>query len=125
MPIDFASVVYAPNYAVFARPIIVAPIKSQPTLPSYEARGIYNTVSIDVVALDGSIISEQKTIIDVLEKDFVVLPVQHDHISIPANSGLPDLGTWEIIDSNTNGGGETTFELKKVVGMQPSVQQPA
>jgi hypothetical protein len=119
MPIDFSANVYTPNYAVFARQITINPLASQPNQQPYLARGIYNTVAIDVMALDGSIVSEQKTILDILDADFSVLPMQHDRITIPADGTIPALGDFEITDSKSNGGGETTLDIRKIVAIRP------
>ena len=75
---------------------------------------------IDVVAIDGSIISEQRTILDVRDVEFAVLPVQGDQVAIPADGTLPDAGTWEVIDSSRNGGGETTLTLRKLMTAKPT-----
>ena len=63
-----------------------------------QARGILDTREIDVVAIDGSIVSEQRTILDVRDAEFNTVPVQGDQIAIPADGTLPDEGTWEVID---------------------------
>jgi hypothetical protein len=119
MPIDFSSNVYAPNYAVFSRQITIDPLVSQPGHQAYLARGIYNTVAIDVMALDGSIVSEQRTILDILDADFSVMPVQHDRVIIPADGTIPPLGDFEITDTKSNGGGETTLDIRKIMQTQP------
>jgi hypothetical protein len=115
MPVNFSDVVYLPCFDTFARVISVAPIVSQPAQAAYATRGIFDTRDIDVVALDGSIISEQRTILDVRDSELAVVPVQGDQITIPADGGLPDAGLWEVIDSARNGGGETTLTLRKIM----------
>jgi hypothetical protein len=119
MPVDFSELVYHPAYDTFARAITVTPLKSQPGASAYPARGIFNTEPVDVVALDGSIVSEQRTILDIRQVEFPVLPEQKDHINIPADGGLPDLGDWEVADAMNNGGGEVTLTLHKVVSHKP------
>jgi hypothetical protein len=119
MPVDFSQFVYAPNFAVFARPIIVTPVASQPSQPAYGARGIYGTAPVDIVGSDGSIFSDQKTIIDILEAEFPILPVQLDRIEVPAVNGIPAAGLFEVIDADTNGGGETTLTVRKLVTAKP------
>ncbi len=119
MPIDYPSVVYEPAYAVFARSVTFNPLASQPGQPTYVGRGIFNTVPIDMVMIDGSIASEQRTILDVLETEFTVVPIQHDLVTIPADGGMPALGTYEVIEVVTNGGGETTLTLRKIVASKP------
>jgi hypothetical protein len=69
---------------------------------------------------DGSIFSDQQTILDIRTSEFGTLPVQRDLVAIPAEpiSGLPDLGTFEITNVFHNGGGEVTLELKQLEMMQ-------
>jgi hypothetical protein len=117
MAVNFGIEVYAANYAEWARPISVKPIGSQPGMPSYSARGIYHTGAVFVPLEDSSLLSDQQTTLDVLEAEFAVIPAQHDLISIPMDpaSGLPPLPDYEVVDVSSNGGGETTLTLKKLV----------
>lgn len=124
MPIDFASQVYSPAQDMFGRPIVVTPLVSQPGMPAYAARGIYTTEPQDLLAEEGAIFSDQRTILDVITKEFDVLPLQGDHILIPAVGGIPAAGLFEIIDLKDNGGGETTFNLRKVVDSKPVAAAP-
>lgn len=113
MAVNFASQVYSPTYDVFARPITITPTASQPEQPAYSARGIYSTQSIDVLAEDSSLVSDQRSIIDIIEVEFAVLPAQGDLVDVPASAGLPALGTFQIVDTNANGGGETTLSIRR------------
>lgn len=114
--VNFSTLVYGPCFDLFARPVTFYPYASQPAGASYAGRGIYDTRALDVQGLDGSIYSDQQTILDIREVEFAVLPLQGDHVTIgPADAG-PDLGEFEIIDVSTNGGGETTCVLRKWVG---------
>lgn len=119
MAIPFSAVVYQPNYDTFARPITITPFASQPGVLPYPARGIFDTAGIDVVALDGSVVSEQRTILDIRDDEFAVVPVQHDLVLIPEVFGLPKGGNFEIIDAIRNGGGETTLHLQDLVQARP------
>jgi hypothetical protein len=121
MAVDFSTLVYLPNFDMFARPITVTPLASQPGLPAYIARGIYDTRPIDVQAEDGSIISDQQTILDILEVEFAVIPEQLDRIHISADPAAGrDLGDFEVTNAETNGGGETTLVIRKIVSARPS-----
>ncbi|HVG51163.1 MAG TPA: hypothetical protein VM867_05975 [Xanthobacteraceae bacterium] len=121
MAVNFSSLVYLPNYDMFARPVTVTPLASQPGAPAYTNRGIYDTRPIDVQAEDGSIISDQQTILDVRDAEFTTVPEQLDRIFIPADvNGGPELGLFEVTDTEANGGGETTLSLRKVVTAKPS-----
>jgi hypothetical protein len=81
------------------------------------ARGIYDSRTLNVVMEDGSLFSDQQTILDIRADEFPTLPVQADLINIPAEpvSGLPALGDFEITNVFHNGGGEVTLELKQLV----------
>jgi hypothetical protein len=123
MGLDFSTLVYLPNYDMLARPITITPLASQPGLPAYPARGIFDTRPVDVDALDGAIVSDQQTIIDIREVEFVVLPEQLDrvYIGLDAEAGDTgaDRGEYEIVDASSNGGGETTLVIRKVMTAKP------
>ena len=95
MGVDHSTMMYLPNYNFWARPVTFYPVKSQPGVPSYNARGIFGTVDIDIVAMDGSDVSEQRTILDILEREFAVLPVQQNRLYIP-NECLHDAQLPEV-----------------------------
>jgi hypothetical protein len=121
MPLDYPNLVYSPVYNVFARVIRVLPLKSRPGDGPYYSRGIFDTAPIDVAAMDGAIISEQRTILDLREADFSTVPIQGDQIEVPADGGMPAMGWYEVIEAITNGGGETTVTLRKVVQADPVI----
>ena len=119
MAIDFSTTVYLPQYNAFARPIVVTPLVSQPNAAAYDARGIFDTDPMDVETLDGGVISDMRTILDILESEFTVLPTQGDRITIPAYLSLAAEGTFEVLDGNGNAGGETTLALRRIVTSKP------
>lgn len=120
MAINFSDQVYLPCYDTFARSVTVNPKVSQPGHASYVGRGIYNIEPIDVTTEEGSIFSDTRSILDILENEFSVLPLQGDEVTIPADSsGLKALGTFEIIETKPNGGGELTMILRKIVEAKP------
>jgi hypothetical protein len=119
MGLDMSLLVYEPNYAVYARPIEVRPIVSLPGGDSYIARGIYGTQDVAVPAEDGSLISDQQTILDILEIEFPTLPRQRDQIFIGADDAVPAKGLFEVVDSSSNGGGETTLVIRQVETRAP------
>ena len=43
MAVNFSTLVYLPNFDMFARPVTIIPMASQPGLPAFTARGIYDT----------------------------------------------------------------------------------
>ncbi len=113
MAVNFSTLLYLPNFDMWSVPVTVRPSVSQPGAPDYAARGIFDTDDVDIAALDGSLISDQKTILDILEAEFTTLPVQGDHVVIPFDCNGKPQGEFEVIDSNTNGGGETTLTLRR------------
>jgi hypothetical protein len=116
MAINFSTLVYGPNFDMWARPIVVGPIASQPGRPAYTARAIYHSDQLDVPMEDGSMFSDQKTYIDVRESEFAVIPAQNDLIDIPLDpvSGSPAEGSFAVTDVFRNGGGETSLILRKL-----------
>jgi hypothetical protein len=115
MGIDFSTTVYLPNFTVFARQVTITPKVSQPGAGPYSARGIYDTEEIDVAAEDGSVVTDHRTILDIREVDFLVLPQQGDEVFIPPDTGaMGALGDHEVINVFHNGGGETTLQLRKI-----------
>ena len=85
MAVDFSTLVYLPNFDMFARPITITPIASLPGAPAYPARGIFDTRAVDVQA-DGSIVSDQQTIFDIRDDEFGVIPEQFDQVYIRPTS---------------------------------------
>ncbi|MBT1509412.1 hypothetical protein KIP88_02760 [Bradyrhizobium sp. SRL28] len=122
MAVNFSTLVYLPNFDMFARPVTITPLASQPGMPAYGARGIYDTRPVDVAGMDGSIISDQQTILDVRDDEFTVVPEQLDRINIPpdADAGNIGVGDYEVVDTEANGGGETTLVIRKIVTARPS-----
>jgi hypothetical protein len=115
MGIDYSSLIYLPNYDMFARAITVTPTASQPGAPAYTARGILNTDEQTVQGEDGSLITDQRTLVDVRDVEFGVVPQQGDLVTIPADGGaMVTLGDFEIINAWKNGGGETTLQLRSI-----------
>jgi len=119
MAINFGTQVYNPTFAVFARPVTFTPSVSQPGQPSYTARGIYGTEPIDVLAEGTSSFSDARTILDIIEQEFAVLPMQKDTVLIDASADLPAIGSFEVIETKSNGGGEMTLDLRKLMVHKP------
>jgi hypothetical protein len=120
MGLDYSGLIYLPQYDMFARPVTFYPVRSQPTVPSYSARGIFGTTDIDIISLDGSTVSDQRTILDIRVREFSVLPVQQDRLYIPDDPGGMEAAGWfEINNLDDNGGGEITLTLRKWVGATP------
>jgi hypothetical protein len=124
MPIDFSNEVYAVAFNVFGRPITVLPIVSQPGAASFGGVGIFDSRETDVLAEDGSLFSDSKTILDIRIEDFPMLPMQGDIVDVSDMPGAPG-GQFEIADlaGIGNAGGEITLTLKRWVG-SPLVMLP-
>lgn len=115
MAVNFSQQVHQHTYDTFARPVTFSPQIGS----SFTGRGIYTTEELDVLSEDNSIFSDQKTLVDIRDEEFTILPVQNDQLSIPAHIGMPALGDFQILDTKANGGGETTLYLRKVVIAKP------
>jgi hypothetical protein len=119
MGLNMSALVKLPVMDVFARPITVTPIASQPGAGSYPNRGYFGTSAIDVAAEDGSVISDQTTFLDIRDAEFAIVPVQLDVIDIPADGDVPPEGAWEVVDSSSDGGGLTTLTIRKLLPARP------
>jgi hypothetical protein len=120
MALNFRDIVYAPNYNVFARSIWITPVVSQPGMGVFNARGIFDTRDTDVVAMDGSLFSDCKTILDILIDEFPVVPLQGDIVDIPFEAGIEG-GVFYISDrlGEGNAGGELTLVLQRKEDAKP------
>jgi hypothetical protein len=123
MAVNFADVLLAPNYEFWGRPITITPLVSQPGAGAYSRTGIFGSGPIMYQAEDGSVIGDQQTRVDVRDADFTVLPVQGDQIDIPTDSAslASPLGSFEIVNTENDGGGETTLILRKLYPPTPVV----
>lgn len=119
MAINFSQQVYLQTQDTYSRPVTVTPLTSQPNGQPYVTRGIFEVEAMDVAAMDGSIISETRIILDIREAEFAVLPMQGDLIDVPAVGGIPAEGQFEVLDADPNGGGETTLTLRHIVPAKP------
>jgi hypothetical protein len=119
MAVNMDVLLQIPIFDFWAVPMTFNPVASQPGKPAYNGRGILTTYTIDVVAPDGSFFADQRTIIDIRESEFAVAPQQNDHIIIPLDSNGVPKGEWEITKATSNGGGETTLEIRKWVVRAP------
>lgn len=118
MAINMSTLVYSPCQDVYGRPVSFSSELGNSF--SGFSRGIYSSDSINVILEDGSLFSDQRTILDIRTSEFSTLPVQGDTINIPAEpvSGLPALGNFQITDVSHNGGGEVTLTLKAIMVAQ-------
>lgn len=119
MAINWSAQLYLPAYNLFARDAIFTPLLSQPGQPAYAARGIYHTQPIDVATEDSVIFSDTRTVFNIREIEFAILPVQGDLVSIPVMGDIPAVGDFEIIEVKSNGDGETTLGLRRTMAARP------
>jgi hypothetical protein len=113
MAVNLDVLLQSPTFDFWAVPVTFSPLASQPGQPTYPGRGILNTYILDVAGLDGSIISDQRTILDIRESEFAVMPEQNDHVIVPLDcNGVPK-GEYQIIDASSNGGGQTMLTIRK------------
>jgi hypothetical protein len=112
--VNFSTLVYNPCQTVFGRPVNFT--SKSGTSFNGPGRGIYNSTSLNVGLEDGSILSDQDTILDIRADEFPTLPVQGDTIDIPYEpiAMLPALGQYEITNVWHNGGGEITLQLRVI-----------
>ena len=120
MAINFNDNLYAFVMDVFARPITVTPLVSQPGAPAFANRAYYDTKETDVLTEDGAIFSDSRTYIDIRLEEYAVTPMQGDLIDIPLHEGTPG-GAFIVSDAagDGNAGGMITLTLKKNVVAKP------
>src|SRR6516164_7206808 len=114
MGVDFATWVYSPCFDTFARTLTLYPMKSQPTVPGFVARGIFDTNEIDIMGIDQEIITDARTELDIFMPEWVVYPVQGDLVDIPWEDDV-DGGLFSVADvhGHGNAGGELTLTLQR------------
>jgi hypothetical protein len=120
MAINFSTDLLAKCFDVFARPITVTPIVSQPNQAAYSARAYFDSMGLDVLTEEGSIFSDSKTFIDLRIAEFPVLPKQGDLITMSPHAGMRG-GQWEVLDLDGEGDakGMISVTLRKIVTPTP------
>ncbi len=118
MAINFSEMIYAHAQNTFGRLVTFTPKGGG---ASFDGRGILDTDPIDVMAEDGSVVSETRVVLDIRDDEYTTMPKQGDRVDIGADvSGIPAQGPFEIIDTDPNGGGETTLTLRHIVPTKPA-----
>jgi len=111
---------YFKVWAVWARPVTVTPLVSQPAGAAYDSRGYYDQKAVDILAENGAVISEGETYLDIMESEYPTLPMQGDQIDIPFHQGVRG-GSFMVLDLTPgNAGGMITITLRKIVTNKPA-----
>jgi hypothetical protein len=110
--IDFDALVLAPCEEVFARPITVTPLVSQPGEPAYGARGIWSSKPVQVALENGALLSTKDLTLGIRLAEFTVPVKAGDQIEIDAHLSLPRIGVCEIENTSDDGQGGRELALK-------------
>ena len=114
MGVNYSAVIYLPNYDFWARDVTIMPVISQPGVGSFTARGIFNTRPVLMPTDMGMVVTaDQQTILDVRDFELSAVPVQGDLVDIPADGAVPAEGMFQVVNTEANGGGETTLIIQK------------
>src|SRR5215470_2380175 len=122
--IDFSSLVLAPAMDVFAAPITVTPLSSQPQSPIYSARGVWTIKPVDIITENSGVLSDRVITLGIRLADFTVPPNVGDRIGTTAG-GLPLLFDpteyppdspldFVIDDVTADGQGGVVLTLKRI-----------
>jgi len=112
MTTDFSSLVLAPCMAVFAPPITITPIISNPSNPApYPARGVFTVQQTDLPTEDGGIFNMTTLKFGIRLAEFPLMPAQGDWIT--ANAADIPMGYWQGSIVPT---GEIDFIIDKING---------
>jgi hypothetical protein len=111
MAVNLDVLLQSPIFDFWAVPVTFMPNGGT----AFSGRGILNTYAVDVQALDGSIFTDQRTILDIRESEFATLPKQNDQVDISVDCNNAPKGTYQIIDATSNGGGQTVLTIRKLV----------
>jgi hypothetical protein len=124
MGLDMSLLVKSVAMDSFARPIDVTPTASSPGADAYRTRGIWHQDDNDFMAEDGSIVTDHKVSVDILESEFPVLPRQGDKITIPADDTVPAEGTFTVLSVHSDGGGMMNVVLSEFITTIPANPLP-
>jgi hypothetical protein len=108
MPIDFDALVLSVGQNTFGIQIIVLPIKSQPLVASYPARGVLTQQQLSIPMEDGSVMASLIRKLSIRISEFPIVPVQGDKISIG-----PKMYFIDDSHSGDDGQGATVLILKE------------
>jgi hypothetical protein len=118
MAVNYSTLVKLPCQDMFSVPVTFTPVVSQPGAPAYGGRGIFITGPVDVQMIDGSIFSDQQTILDIRAAEYANPPMQGDRVTIPYDCNGAPVGEFEITDTDDDGG-LITCALRKYGAAKP------
>ena len=113
MAVNLDVLLQSPIFNFWSVDCIFLPLASQPAAGGYPGRGILSTYNMNVVADDGSFYSDQRTILDIRDSEFAIMPQQNDHVVIPMDCNNVPKGEYQIIDATGDGGGQTCLTIRK------------
>jgi hypothetical protein len=114
MVFNFTDIVALPGQNMFGRQVVITPIVSQPTAGAYGNRGIYITSPVDVLTEAGIVFSDQKTMLKIRLAEYPVPPAVKDRVFIPAEANYPQVGDFEIQDTDVWADGVMMLTLRKL-----------
>jgi hypothetical protein len=131
MAVSFSTLLYSHCFDMFARPVVITPVASNPSGGAYsDMRAIFNSGPLTVTNDEGiiiSVISDQETIVDIRSSEFVdaghAIPIQGDLIHFDGDTDIAG-GDYEIIDTSNNSGGQITYGVRKYEAAAP-LRQPS
>jgi hypothetical protein len=112
--------VYAPNFNVWARPITVSPLVSQPGAPAFSNRGYFDEKQLDVLGEAGTIFSDAQMYLHILEAEFPTMLKQGDQIDMPAHQGVKGASFIVLDLTPGNAGGLVILTLRFISTNRPA-----
>lgn len=112
--IDWDKKLFAKTSNAFAVPITIVPIKSQPSMASYDNRGIWKVDAVTVIMENGMPLTTTTYTIDLRLSDYTVPPMQGDHMIRKGN-------TFEFDKRTIDGQGNVKWTLKASAAIRPEL----
>ncbi len=103
---DFANLVLGPVMAAFGRPITFTPVKSEPGVAAYPARGVYAVKQVTIRTEDGGGFTDQQPTLGIRLADYPVPPMQSDSFTL---NGV----AWWVWDVQPDGQGGADLVIKQ------------
>jgi len=111
--IDFDALVLNPATDIFSIVISVTPLVTQPGVPAYTARGVYNKRDLDVEMQDGTIFSDHEVSLGIRLRDFASGPPDQGDLITIIDVRHPAFGQqYWVGDSDEDGQGGAMLLLR-------------